>query len=204
MFHAHHVLGAPIVNFLTTTKNITPQLFQEDRIKMPKIKRETYSVQQSTAQFASMLLPKDSDLYVLHLHENSVFVRPVQDPNRLFLLQAQWYSLLSLFPTNSTLYCLVYLTKAKQLVMGIYDITLESGLLLSDHIFTRHARLWTLVHGKSMPANIQLHWLGHEHACVQTLMRHRNSLPFQATRILRLEADVYTYVMLPIITKSTL
>ena len=201
MLHAHHVLGAPILSFLTSTKNIAPQLFQEDRIKIPKIKRGTYTAQQHTAQFASMLLPKDADLYVLHLHENSVFVRPVVDPSRLFLLQARWSSILSLFPTNSTLYCLVYVNKAKQLVMGIFDIMLESGVQIRDHILVRHARVWALTHGKPMPDDIYLHWLGHEDACIKTLMTHKDNLPFQANRIIRLEADVYTYVIPPIVTK---
>ena len=202
MFHAHDVLGAPILNFLTSTKNITPLLLQEDKIKVPRIQRKAYTVQEHTAQFASMLLPQKSDLYVVHLHEHSVFVRPAVDPTRLYLLQAQWSGLRGLFPTNSTLYCIVYANKAKQLMMGIYDIILEGGVEIKEDILARHARIWALTHGKPMPSNIYLHWLGHENACVDLLMNKKQSLPFQANRILRLEGDVYTYVISPISTKS--
>ena len=202
MHHAQHVLGAPILTFLT--QGASKQLFAlPDNIPCPRIQRASYSVQGDTAEYATMLLPDQSDMYSLYIQSNAVFVRPcsqaaAQMDDTTYLLQARWLSIATLFPVDTILRCIVYKNKASTLCMGIYDMLAFSGAQMQQQsVLDRHAFIWKHCQDRQTTDDVQIHWVGHEASCIRVLAQDKE-LPFKVRRILRIENNAYTFVLCPL------
>ena len=202
MHHAQHVLGAPILTFLT--EGASKQLsIPADAIPWPRIKRGTYSVQEETAEHATMLLPEQSDMYSLYVQDNVVFVRPCLQAgtnvaDTTYLLQARWLSIAAMFPADTVLRCIVYQNKAGCLFMGIYDmLAFNAAPMHKQCALDRHALIWKHCQGRQIAADVQIHWVGHESSCIRVLAQD-STLPFKTRRILRIENEAYTFVLCPL------
>ena len=201
MHHAQHVLGAPILTFLR--EDVSKQLcIPADNIPYPRVQRASYSVQGDTAEYATMLLPEKADLYSLYVQSHAVFVRPCVEAeantnDTTYLLQAQWFDIVTLFPANTVLRCIVYKNKAGCVLMGLYDILAFDGACMRGlAVLDRHAFIWKQCQHKQT-AKIQIHWVGHEASCIRVVAQH-SELPFNVRRILRIQNNAYTCVLCPL------
>lgn len=198
MHHAHEVLGAPIMAMCNAAELIAADMTA--RLPQPSMHRKSMTVQTDTQEYAAMVLPSETDFYVVHVQQHTVFVQ-AGSCTQLHLLHAHWHGIRSLLPPHSVCRCLVYRDKSGTLCMGIYDVVQIGSKTLHDQgVLQRHILLHAHLHGKEIPHNIKIHWVGFEKACVHIMTQCRHAQAFECSRILRLENEAYSFVLAPIQT----
>ena len=198
MYHAHEVLGAPILAMCNAAQLITTDL--NSRLPKPVMHRKSISMRTDTQEYAAMVMPVETDFYVVHVQQNTLFAQ-AGDSTQMHLLHAQWHGIRSLLPPGSVCRCLVYKDKGNNLCMGIYDLMqIGPKTLHEEGVLQRHILLHQQLHAKQLPHNIKIHWVGFEKACAQIMLQCRHAQPFECHRILRLENEAYSYVLAPIQT----
>ena len=196
MHYAHEVLGAPILAMCGAAQLIAADL--TTCLPQPAMHRKSISMRTDTQEYAAMVLPAETDFYVVHVQHNTVFVQ-AGNSTQLHLLHTQWHGIRSLLPPHSICRCLVYKDKDQTMRMGMYDlIQIGSKQLLEQGVLQRHILLHTHLRGKQLPDNIKIHWVGFEKACAHIMTQCRHAQAFECHRILRLQNEAYSFVLAPI------
>ena len=195
-YHAHEVLGAPIL----TMCNAAQLIASGAAMPRPSMHRKSISMHPHTKEYAAMILPNEADFYILHVQQNIIIAQSNASTN-MYILHARWQALRALFPPGSICYCLVYRDKKNTLCMGIYDVLqIGAKTLHGESVIQRHIQLHEHLHGKQLPLDMKIHWVGFEKACSLIMTECRKAQAFECFRILRLENDAYTFVLPPIKT----
>lgn len=211
---AHMVLGAPI---LLTRRGVVN--FSHAFPAIPDVKRRKCTAAGDRSKDACMLLPRGAEFFSVVVDcAGGVYVQPQGCEERVYCIQPQFSSVARLLPRDSACRVIVYTCTAGTVTMGMYDMARLGGVDLEDKaVMERHAMLHETVtsnfkraqeHERAQgaaprcggwEANVRVHWVGWQEACVQVL-GNAQSLPFHTAHICRLDDDEYVNMLTPIRT----
>jgi hypothetical protein len=210
---AHMVLGAPI---LLTRRGVVD--FSGLFPGIPDVTRRKRAAQTEHSRDACMLLPQAAEFFSVVVDSaGGVYIQPQGGDERVYCIQPQFSSVARLLPGDSACRVIVYPGSEGALTMGMYDMARLGGVDLQDRaVLERHAMLHDTVNSNfqrcqelerahSTPnstaweANVRVHWVGWQEACVRVL-GSTDSLPFKAAHMCRLDDNEYVSMLTPIRT----
>jgi hypothetical protein len=202
LLHAQHILGVEIVLTLEHLHDM-----QLGSFSMPHIQAGSRSSTKHTKTLPAMLMPRDSELYVLYrdVHDG-IFVRTAAH-NSMFMLQKHWQQLANVLPQDSVCRVIAYKNNTGNIMLGVYDLLRLRGDDQQHYsVFDRRKVLHSLFSKQNAGPTIVPHWVGEEGCLLQHLKNKSfiDSLSFKIDNMLCIEAqadnrDGYKTVLKPLL-----